>query len=748
MRSPVRVALCFVAAAALVRSVAADEPPGPETHRAFRPVVRPKVPDVRGPARTAVDRFILAALEAKQLTLSPEADRLTLVRRVAFDLTGLPPTVAEIDAFVADISPNAYEKMVDRYLASPAYVERWGKFWLDAAVYADSNGYFNADSDRPLAWRYRDYVVRAFNADKPYDVFVREQLAGDELIGYAPGGDVTPAMVEPLTATHFLRNAPDGTGESDGNPDEVRTDRFTVLEGNMQNLVNCLLGLTVQCARSHDHKFEPITQAEYYSLQALLFPVYNPERWAKPNERVVAVGLKADLDARVRRNQLVDRQVKAARDGLAAFADLLREQFLDERLKEIPAAKRAEIVVAVRAAKDKRTPAQQALLKEHAKAADVSDDALAQRFREYGALRDQVKQTVADREKDRPPPADALAAFVETDPNPAPHHLLKRGQHHLPADEAAPGVPAALTTPRNPFTIDRPAGRVSTGRRTAFAKWVTSPENPLFARVMVNRVWQYHFGTGLVATPDNLGASGARASHPELLDHLAAEFVASGWRVKALHRLILTSAVYRQGSAPRPGLDAVDPDNRLLSRFPLRRLDAEAVRDAMLHVSGELDATAGGPYVPSRRTPEGTVEVAEKTPGALRRSLYLQQRRTQVVTFLQLFDAPAITTTCGKRTPSTVPLQSLALLNSEFARARGKAFAARLTREAGDDAARLTLAFRLTAGRPPGPEELAACEGFLTKQREAYAGQPGAAARAWADLGQMLLASNAFLYVE
>ncbi|MBN9518298.1 DUF1553 domain-containing protein [bacterium] len=748
MFTAVRIILCFVTAAALVRSVAADEPPGPESHRAFRPVGRPKVPDVRGPARTTVDRFILAALEAKQLTLNPEADRPTLVRRVAFDLTGLPPTVAEIDAFVADRSADAYEKMVDRYLASPAYGERWGKFWLDAAGYADSNGYFNADSDRPLAWRYRDYVVRSFNADKPYDVFVREQLAGDELAGYVPGGDVTPAMVEPLTATHFLRNAPDGTGESDGNPDEVRTDRFTVLEGNVQNLVNCLLGLTVQCARCHDHKFEPITQAEYYGFQALLFPVYNPERWAKPNERVVAVGMKADLDARARRNQLIDRQVKAARDGLAAFADPLREQYLDERLKDVPAAKRSEIIAAVKAAKDKRTPAQQALLKEHGKAADVSDDALAKRFLEYAALRDQVKKTVADREKDRPPPADTLAAFVETDPNPPPHHLLKRGLHHQPGDEAAPGVPAALVTPGKPFTIDRPAGRVTTGRRTAFAKWLTSPENPLFARVMVNRIWQHHFGTGLVATPDNLGASGAKASHPDLLDHLAAEFVAAGWRVKALHRLILMSAVYRQSTAPREGLAAVDPDNRLLARFPLRRLDAEAVRDAMLYVSGELDATAGGPYVPSRRTPEGSVEVTEKTPGALRRSLYLQQRRTQVVTFLQLFDAPAITTTCGKRTPSTVPLQSLTLLNSEFARARAKAFAARLAREAGDDAARLALAFRLAAGRPPGPDERAACDGFLTKQREAYAGRPDAAARAWADLGQMIFASNTFLYVE
>src|SRR4051812_10937610 len=248
--------------AGVALTVAAGEPPRADTHRAFQPVVRPKVPDVRGDARTAVDRFILAALQAKGIAPNPEADRPTLIRRVALDLTGLPPTVAEIDAFVSDQSPGAYERMVERYLASPRYGERWGKYWLDAAGYADSNGYFSADSDRPHAWRYRDYVVRSLNADKPYDRFVREQLAGDELVGYRPDGDVTPEMLDGLTATHFLRNAPDGTGESDGNPDEVLTDRLTVLEGNVQNVLSCLLGLTIQCTRCHDHKFEPITQEE------------------------------------------------------------------------------------------------------------------------------------------------------------------------------------------------------------------------------------------------------------------------------------------------------------------------------------------------------------------------------------------------------------------------------------------------------------------------------------------------------
>jgi hypothetical protein len=746
-----RITVCVVLVAALGGVASAGDDTTPlEAHRTFRPVIRPNLPEVRGNTRTSVDRFIFAAAEARRLPRGPEADRATLIRRVCFDLTGLPPTVAEIDAFLRDRAPNAYEKMVERYLASPHYGERWGKFWLDTAGYADSNGYFNADTDRPLAWKYRDYVVRSFNADRPYDQFVREQLAGDELVGYRPDGDVTPAMIEGLVATHLLRNAPDGTGESDGNPDEVRTDRITVLEGNVQNVMNCLLGLTVQCARCHDHKFEPISQKEYYGLQALLFPVYNPKRWSKPNDRAVLVGTRSDLAARQRLNNQIDRQVKAAQAGLTAFAQPLREQFLDERLQGLDAATRSALLGALNTKKEKRTKAQADLLRTHAKLVEITDDMLAARFPEYGRLRDRVKRVVAQREKDRPKPAEKIAAFVETDPKPPAHHVLKRGQHGNPGEEVQPGVLDVLTTANNRFQVEPPsAGRVSTGRRTAFAKWVTSPENPLFARVMVNRIWQHHFGTGIVSTSNNLGASGAKPSHPELLDYLAAEFVRSGWSVKAIHRLILTSAVYRQSSAPHEKLDAIDPDNRLLTRFPLRRLDAEAVRDAMLHVAGELDTRAGGPYVPSKRTSEGTIEVAENMDGAHRRSIYLQQRRTQVVTFLQLFDAPSVVTTCGKRSPSTVPLQSLVLLNSEFARARSKAFAARLQREAGSDTPkRLDLAFRLACGRLPRNEERTLCERFLEKQSAVYAKEKGADLRAWADLCQMLFASNAFLYIE
>jgi hypothetical protein len=742
--------ICIFCITLLLTVQATEKPAAPVTHRFFQPVQAPTPPTVRGPVRTPIDRFILATLEAKQLAMNPEVDRATLIRRVSFDLTGLPPTLVELDAFLNDKAPNAYEKMVDSYLSSPHYGQRWGKYWLDAAGYADSNGYFNADSDRPLAWKYRDYVVSSFNADKPYDQFVREQLAGDELAGYTPTGDVMPAMVNSLVATHFLRNAPDGSGESDGNPDEVRTDRITVLEGNIQNMVNCLLGLTVQCARCHDHKFEPITQKEYYRLQAILFPVYNPDRWTKPNDRFVQVGTKVDIAARQRLTEQVDKQIKALKDGLSAFTEPLRDQLLDERLIEIDSATRNSILEAVKTPRDKRTSDHKKLLKKHAKLVDMSESDLEKRFPVYGPFREQTKKAIAEREKESPTPVERISAFVETDAQPAVHHLLKRGLHNQPTDEVQPGVPAALITAKNSFQIAHPSkGTITSGRRSALAKWLTSAENPLFARVMVNRIWQHHFGTGLVATVDNLGQSGSKSSHPELLDYLAAEFMNKGWSIKSLHRHIMHSAVYRQSSSPRKELASIDPDDRLLARFPVRRLDAEAVRDAMLQISGELDATSGGPAVPSKRTAEGIVVIEDATPGAFKRSLYLQQRRTQVVTFLQLFDAPSIVTTCGTRSPSTVPLQSLALLNSEFARGRSKTFATRLATEAGNSLNKqLDLAYQLTCARLPTSEERSLCETFLTAQQQVYAKEKDAENRAWIDLCQMLLSSNAFLYVE
>jgi hypothetical protein len=725
----------------------------PATHWAFVPPVRPPLPGVKHGerVRTDIDRFIFAVLEAKGLTLAPDADRATLARRLCFDLTGLPPTPEEVEAFQKDASPDAYEKLVERYLASPRYGERWGKYWLDTAGYADSNGYFNADTDRPYAWRYRDYVIKSFNDDKPYDRFVREQLAGDEMVGYVPGEAVTAEMVELLTATHFLRNAPDGTGESDGNPDEVRIDRYTVLEGTLQVTMNSLLGITIQCARCHEHKFEPIAHDEYYRLQAIFFPAYNPERWTVPKDRIATVATPQERAEHKRRMDQIDRQIKALQESVKNVAGPLRDQLLDERLQKLEKAERDAIRKAHDTPPDKRLPEQKALLEKHKEIVNVGDDDLAKRFAEFAALREQVTKAVAQREKDRPKPLETLSVFVETDSNPPAHHVLKRGRHNAPGREVEPSVPVAFCSAKNSYQIEpRPAGRISTGRRSAFARWITSQDNPLFARVMVNRLWQHHFGVGLVATPDNLGQSGAKPSHPELFDWLATEFIRSGWSVKAMHRLIVRSSVYRQASnSNQPDAQARDADNRLLSRFPLRRLDAESLRDSMLAISGELDCRAGGPFVPTERNAEGSVIVKESQAGSHRRSVYLQQRRTQVLTMLELFDAPSIVSNCSARTTSTIPLQSLALLNSGFARVRAAALAHRLERDAGrDDDERITRAFRLACSREPTAGERAASQRFLSGQRSLYAKDKDCDERAWTDFCQMVLASNAILYIE
>jgi hypothetical protein len=724
----------------------------PLRHWAYTRLVRPAVPSVAHGelVRTDLDRFVEAKLESSRLTLGNAAERAVLLRRVSFDLTGLPPTLAEQDAFLGDTAPNAYERMVERYLASPRYGERWAKYWLEAAGYADSNGYFSADSDRPLAYHYRDYVIAALNTDKPYDVFVREQLAGDELAGYNPNGDLTRPAVELLTATHFLRNAPDGTGESDGNPDEVRTDCFSVLEGNLQVAMSCLLGVTIQCARCHDHKFEPISQEEYYRLQAILFPVYCPDRWKKPNERVVTVGTRRQREEWQRQQRQITEEIQGYNSGLVAITKHFREQLLEERLEALGRERRAALQRAMATAADKRTPEQKELVQRREQAADISDQDLLKRFPEFAAVRDSIQQANVAREQARPKSLERRAVVVETDLQPPVHHVLRRGQHNAPGPEVQPGVPVALCLGANAYRPERPPGpTASTGRRTEFARWVTAPDNPLFARVMVNRVWQHHFGIGLVSSSANLGQSGARPSHSELLDYLAAEFVHSGYRVKALHRLIVCSGVYRQSSSLRPEAERTDPENRLLWRFPYRRLDAEAIRDSMLAVSGEIDLRMFGSYVPTERLPEGNVEVDENRPDARRRSIYLQQRRTQTATLLEMFDAPSIVSNCTHRNTSTVPLQSLTLLNSRFSLARARAFAERLEREAGTEPeGRVDLAFRLACGRHPTVQETAAAGHFLEEQQQLYAPVPDAASRAWADFCQMLLASNAFLYVD
>jgi len=768
-----RIKAWIAAGAPGLPSVADARAPGPD-HWAFVPPQRPQAPAVQhaDQVRNEIDNFVLAGLERVGLALSPEADRATLVRRVSFDLTGLPPTPAEIALYLADPSPDAYARMVDRYLASPLYGQRWGQHWLDAAGYADSNGYFNADTDRPLAYRYRDWVIAALNSDKPFDRFIQEQIAGDELVGYKPDGDVTPEVAQALVATHFLRNAPDGTGESDGNPDEQRIDRFTVIEGTVQVIASSMLGLTVQCARCHDHKFEPVTQAEYYQLQAILWPAYNPDDWRKPKERTAEIGTQAERAEHARLTKELDEQITAAKKELTELVEPRETELQEEKLAKLEEGAQKNLRAAIKQNAKKRNAKQKKLLEQHKDTLDVTDAELAERFPEVAKKREELTANIAELEAKRPAPLEQIAMLTDLKAEAPPHHLLVRGDYRALGDEVGPGVPRSLTGPDREYAAAKPEAVAGSGRRLALARWLTDRRHPLLARITVNRIWQNHFGRGIVTTADNFGYTGAPPTNPELLDYLATEFVENGWSPKSLHRLILNSRAYRQTSAVSADARRLDAENRLVSRFPLQRLEAESVRDSMLRASGELDLTTGGPYVPTTRKDDGEVVVAAGQGGEFRRSIYLQRRRSQVDAMLDVFDAPQVVTNCTRRTSSTIALQSLSLLNSEFVTGRAAAMRERLNREAGEaPQARIALAFLLTTGRAPTEKERAVAERFLAEQPAKYAGQGGADAakeaeavkgepakaeqetlspldHAWQDLCQMLLASNAMLYVE
>ena len=726
--------------------------PETQNHWAFKPPTRPLTPGIKskGWPRNTIDHFILSRLEKDGLSPSPEANPRTLIRRLSFGLTGLPPSPQEVEEFVADNSPGAYASLVERLLASPHYGERWGRHWLDAAGYSDSNGYFDADTDRPLAYKYRDYVIRSFNDDKPFDRFIREQIAGDELIGYRPGGDVTPEMVDLLIATHFLRNGPDGTGESDGNPQEQRVDRFSVLEGNVQIIGSALLGLTVQCARCHDHKFEPVSQEEYYQLQAILRPAYDPDKWIKPNDRALTIGTKAQREQNKREIEKFEKESKALKQSLDGLMQPWRKLVLDENLARLPEEEREAVQKALDTKEKERSAKMKELLKTHEALVQIKDEDLVKRFPEVASSYNSLVEGIKGKDARRPIPLPQIAALTEPTNKPPLHHVLVRGNYTKAGREVEPAVPPILCSGKDIFQVTGQSTG-SSGRRTALATWLTSAEHPMAARLMVNRIWQHHFGLGIVATPDNFGVTGSRPSHPELLDWLTTEFIRTGWSVKALHRLMVMSATYRQASLSRGPAKAsqVDPENRLLWRFPLQRLDGESMRDAMLAISGELERKAGGPYVPKAKTDEGQYVIREEEPGSKRRAIYLQQRRTSPVTFLDLFDGAKMNPNCLQRTASTVPLQSLALLNSDFVRARSKGVARRLLNEAKDDPnKRINFAFELTFGRAATAEERTAAGEFLKSQAAHYSGRSDADLLVLTDFCQMLFAGNSFLYVE
>ncbi len=587
-RSACLILLLIAACPVIVR---ASEPAwGPEkrNHWAWKAPVRPALPSVRAKdwVRNPIDAFILAKLEAADLEPAAAAPREQLLRRVTFDLVGLPPTPAEIEAFVHDRGADAWEKVVERLLASPHYGERWGRHWLDLARFAESNGY-EFDEARPEAWRYRDYVIAAFNADKPYDRFLQEQLAGDELF---------PGEAAALVATGFNLLGPDMT---DAANQEQR--RQNTLDDMTDTAGLVFLGLTIGCARCHNHKFEPIAQSDYYRLQAFFTP--------------------ADF-----------------------------------------------------------------------------------------------RRSVPPRNAKEPQPGPAVMCLQETGKTPKTF-LLRRGELYNPGDEVQPGWPIILSPEFRAAPASVMGSAHTSGRRSALADWVASAGNPLTARVLVNRLWQHHFGRGVVATPSDFGVHGAPPTHPELLDWLATEFVARGWSIKQMHRLMLTSATYQQAASAKPQVVEKDPSNALFSRMNRLRLEGEIIRDSLLAISGQLNVRMGGPGVFPPLAPETAVsdKVWKASPDPadhVRRSVYLFARRNLRFPFLEPFDAPDSNQSCPQRERSTSAPQALTLLNASEVATAARALAARLERE-GTSEERVIRAYRLAVGRSPTATEMRLAQDFL-----------------------------------
>ncbi len=739
---------------------------------AFQPVGCPEPPQVRSDktVRTPIDAFLKVRLEKERLDFAKPAKPEQLIRRLTLDLTGLPPTPEEVDAFVADPSDAAYERWVDRLLDSPAYGERWGRHWLDVAGYADSNGGVEADSERPWAWRYRDYVIRSFNEDRPFDDFITEQLAGDELLP-AVSTDLAGRDLDRLVATGFLRMAPDPTGDG---PPEPELARNQVIADTLQIVSSSLLGITVHCAQCHDHRYDPIPQADYYRLRAVFEPAFDWKRWKNPAQRLVSLMPSVDRSLA----DCVEQAAKVHDAEATRLHDELIEKFVQKQLLLVPESRREAVIAARRTPAAKRSPEQLQLLREFPM---FQDHIILGEIDREGAnkVEEIRKRATADRALK---PADPMVqALVEASAEPVTTVRFHRGDPQQPREALKPGLLSVMGLGGLDTEIpESTPGRRTSGRRLELARRLTDRNNPLTARVWVNRLWHEHFGMGLVATPGDFGALGERPSHPELLNWLAADFMDHGWKNKRLHRLIVTSAAYRQGTV-NAAAQKKDPDNRLLGRFRLRRLDAESLRDSLLAVSGRLDTMRFGPPVPIAVNAQGQFVVGRQkrdgngdavgveTGGTadFRRSVYVTVRRTMPVGVLETFDAPVVNPNCEARPVSTAAPQSLMFLNDGFVLDRALDLAQRLRREApGDEPAQLARLWRLLFLQSPTATDVDRSRRFLKELQASLppaeskpAAKPSAAAtpetppvtpeeRALAALCQVLMGSNRFLYLD
>ncbi|HEX8911967.1 MAG TPA: PSD1 and planctomycete cytochrome C domain-containing protein [Humisphaera sp.] len=656
-------------------------------HWAFKPVEPPKVPAVKdaGWARTDVDRFVLAKLEAKGLKPAGRADARTLIRRATFDLTGLPPTPEEVEAFERDPSPEAFAKVVDRLLASPAYGERWGRHWLDVARYADTAGE-SADYPVPQAVKYRDYVIAAFNADKPYDRFLKEQIAGDLL----PAAGEQQRR-EQIVATGFLATARRFSVAPE-------TAMHLTIEDVLDTTGKAVLGLSLSCARCHDHKFDPIPTSDYYAL----YGIFGSTRFPFPGSE----------------------NTKFQRD----FVPLVDKAEADRILGPL-AAQIADAERAYREAKKARRESRDQKEQDRLRKAETD-----------------AQKRAAALAAQAPPIDDAYAVADAEQTADAP--VQKRGEPYDKGDVVRRGFLTVLGGQK------LPDGYQGSGR-LELANWLTDAKNPLTARVMANRIWQHHFGRGIVKTPNDFGSRGLPPTNPELLDHLAAKFVEGGWSMKAMHRMVMLSATYQMsGATADPRNEAVDPTNEHLWRFDRQRLDAESIRDALLAVSGKLDPTPGGPHPFPPKTKWTFTQHAPFTAAyeTDKRSVYLMVQRIRRHPYLATFDGADPNASTGDRLVSTTPLQALFMMNDKFVHAAADGLAARAA-TAGDEPQQVERAFKLALGRGPTPDEAAAGTSYLRQYAEQAAAEKladGEAARraALASLCRAILGSNEFVFVE
>ena len=685
---------------------------------AFRKPVRPAPPDIADPwIRNDIDRFILATLREKGLTPAPEADRATLIRRVTYTLHGLPPTYEETQAFVKDTRADAYPQLIERLLASERYGEKWAKHWLDLVRYGDTSG-FEQDPYLLYAWRYRDYTIQAFNSDKPYDRFIKEQIAGDELYPEDPESKQGTGYFTVGTNRDMLYKV------EDINKVETLTDWVDTTSA-------VFLGLTAGCARCHDHKFDPIPQRDYFRMQAIFANTVKSRVFLHYNN---ARGYDLQENTRTFRLYEVGAQ-------LSALLSPHRKAIRDERLEKLG----PEVVKAFATPDEKKTPEQKALFEMHAKRVEPSDDQVYARLSkdEMEQLRQIERRLVGMFRGYAPGPFSpgVIDAHREAERTFVP---AKNGGL---GDEVKPGFFSALGGGDVP---EPPLEAATTFRRKALAEWIANKENPLTARVMVNRIWQYHFGRGLTATPNDFGTRSTAPSHPELLDWLATEFMARNWSMKDMHRFILNSAAFRQSAKPSVKALEADPENTWLSHFTRRRLEAEEIRDAVLLAAGSLNLKMGGrPVVPALEAEElygmsqplgsAWIVTADKTEHD-RRSIYMISRRNFRMPLLEVFDRPEGVLPCARRESSTTAPQTLSLLNGAFTMAQAQRLAAKA--ETSPDP--IAAAWRSVLGRDPSGPESQAARDFVAKQA---ARMPSSSA-ALAELARSLLNANEFLYVD